>query len=129
MIRLALANVQLPSQLDKEHQVALDSVHSLKVDGGRGPQARKISAALNSDDEIIVRMKTEKRTDREIAQTLQDAGRVSYNYKTIGSRWKRLRTAMARAKDQELNQQINVWRVEEVYIMSKSLLSHRLTYL
>ncbi|MCJ1282577.1 hypothetical protein MMC26_001902 [Xylographa opegraphella] len=99
--------------LQKAHQVALDSVHNLKVDGGRGPQARKISAALNSDDEIIVRMKTEKRTDREIAQTLQDAGRVNYNYKTIGSRWKRLRTAMAKAKDRELNEQAAVWRVEE----------------
>ena len=65
-------------------------------------------------------MKTEKRTDREIAQTLQDAGRVKYNYKTIGSRWKRLRMAMAKAKDQELNQQIAVWRVEEVLTNSKT---------
>ncbi|MCJ1396924.1 hypothetical protein MMC11_000116 [Xylographa trunciseda] len=99
--------------LDLKHQIALESVHNLKVEGGRGPQARKISATLNSDDEIIVRMKTEKRTDREIAQTLQDAGRANYNYKTIGSRWKRLRIAIAKAKDQELNQQIAVWRIEE----------------
>ncbi|MCJ1392679.1 hypothetical protein MMC18_005550 [Xylographa bjoerkii] len=101
------------SALDKENQVALDSVHNLKVDGGRGPQARKISAKLNSDDEIIVKMKTDKRTDREIALALQDAGRVKYNYKTIGSRWKRLRLAIAKDQDQKLEQQTAVWRVEE----------------
>ncbi|MCJ1476037.1 hypothetical protein MMC13_004702 [Lambiella insularis] len=86
-----------------------DFHNKVRVEGGRPASGRKITAELNSDDEIIVRMKKEKRTDREIAQTLADAGRVKYNYKTIGSRWKRLRTVLANKLDDELDRNEAHW--------------------
>ena len=76
--------------------------------------ARKVSADLNSDDEILVRMKQDGRTDKEIADTLKAAGRVNYNQKTIGSRWKRLRIALAARKDKELDAGFANWLVADV---------------
>ena len=86
----------------------------MKVSGGRSAVARRVSADLNSDDEILVRMKQEGRTDRDIANTLKAAGRVNYNQKTIGSRWKRLRIALAARKDKELDAGFANWLVADV---------------
>ena len=96
----------------------------MHVLGGRAAVARKVSANLNSDDEIIVRMKQDRRTDRDIAQALKNAGRVDYNVKTIGSRWKRLRLALAEARDKELDAGYEDWHAIEVSILKDFLLEH-----
>ena len=59
-------------------------------------------------------MKRERRTDKEIAETLVEAGGTKYNYKTIGSRWKRLRVALAAARDRELDLGIVEWSAQDV---------------
>jgi hypothetical protein len=84
------------------------------VEGGRPAVARKITANLDSDDEILVSMKLQGRPDKEISDTLIKMGRVKYNMKTIGSRWKRLRIALAKALDEELDKKTAKWSTEEV---------------
>ena len=107
-------------EINKE-RTSYQNVHVL---GGRAAVARKVSANLNSDDEIIVRMKQEKRTDREIAQALKNAGRVDYHIKTIGSRWKRLRIALAAAKDKELDAGYEDWHAIDVSTLKRCMLEH-----
>ena len=76
--------------------------------------ARKISATLDADDEFIVRMKQERRTDKEIAEALIASGGTKYNYKSIGSRWRRLRHVLAEARDRELDLGTIRWSMEDV---------------
>ena len=66
-------------------------------------------------------MKQEKHTDKDIAQVLKNAGRVDYNVKTIGSRWKRLRIALAAAKDRELDAGFADWHTVDVSAVRYSL--------
>lgn len=59
-------------------------------------------------------MKLQGRTDKEIAQALIDSGRVKYNMKTVGSRWKRIRIVLAKQRDADLEKKIAKWSEEEV---------------
>lgn len=86
----------------------------MRVEGGHPPSRRRITSELNSDDEIILSMKQDKRTDREIAQTLADAGRVKYSVKTISSRYKRLRMVVAKQRDDMLDRKEAHWSAAEV---------------
>lgn len=83
------------------------------MEGGRPAAARPINANLDADDEVLVRMKLLGRPDKEIAEHLTNLGRVKYNMKTIGSRWKRLRIALADALDEELDKKIARWSEDE----------------
>ena len=61
-----------------------------------------------------MRMKQEKRTDKEISETLIGSGRVKYTTKSIGGRWKRLRAVMSKARDEALDLGLVSWLAEEV---------------
>lgn len=62
------------------------TVKRAKVAGGRPVVAKKVTADLDSDDEIIVRMKNAKYKEKDIARYLISEGRTAYNHKTIGTR-------------------------------------------
>ena len=122
--RYILTSTMITQPKTRETHKERTNYQNVHVLGGRAAVARKVSANLNSDDEIIVRMKQEKRTDRDIAQALKNAGRVDYHVKTIGSRWKRLRIALAAAKDKELDAGYEDWHSIEVSILKRCLSEH-----
>lgn len=69
---------------------------------------------MDSDDELIVKMKEEKFTDKQIAARLREEGRVNYHYKTIGSRWARIKRALEKKNDQDLDDQLTDWHEGDV---------------
>ena len=97
------------------------------MEGGRAAAARPINANLDADDEILVRMKLLGRPDKEIAEYLTNLGRVKYNMKTIGSRWKRLRIVLADALDEELDKKIARWSEDEASSEQLNRTYHLLT--
>lgn len=58
-----------------------------RTQGVRPAIAKKVTVDLDSDDDMIVRMKEADYGEKDIAKRLADAGRVTYNPKTIGTRW------------------------------------------
>ncbi|EXJ83011.1 hypothetical protein A1O3_06828 [Capronia epimyces CBS 606.96] len=84
-------------------------VKHLKMPGGRPAVAKKVTADLDSDDEIIVRMKEAHFLERDIAQALIDQGRTAYNPKTIGTRWRRLKMALQKRQDELLDADLTDW--------------------
>lgn len=86
----------------------------MKVAGGRPAIAKKVTADLDSDDELIVRMKNAKYLEKDIARRLADEGRVAYNPKTIGTRWARLRKAIERRNDELLDAELTDWHDGDV---------------
>jgi len=86
----------------------------LKVSGRRTATAKKVTAKLDSDDELIVRMKNAKYLEKDIAQRLQDEGRISYNPKTIGTRWSRLKKVMQKQQDELLDAELTDWHEGDV---------------
>lgn len=75
---------------------------------------------LDSDDEIIVAMKQQNATDHEVANRLISEGRTRYNYKTISSRWIRLRNVLAKREDELLDEDLTDWHEGEVGRSSRS---------
>ena len=69
---------------------------------------------MDSDDELIVRMKQAKYQEKEIAQRLIDEGRTNYHPKTIGTRWARLKKAMQVRNDELLDQDLTDWHDGDV---------------
>lgn len=86
----------------------------MKVEGGRPALAKKVTADLDSDDELIVRMKNAKYLEKDIAQRLIDEGRVAYNPKTIGTRWARLKKALEQRHDELLDAELSDWHEGDV---------------
>ena len=86
----------------------------IRVEGGRAPAPKRILADLDSDDEVIVKMKAEKFTDKQIAARLREEGRVNYHYKTISSRWVRIKRALEKKQDQDLDDQLTDWHEGDV---------------
>ncbi|KAK5940226.1 hypothetical protein PMZ80_007646 [Knufia obscura] len=81
----------------------------LKTTGGRPAIAKKVTANLDSDDELIVRMKQAKYLKKDIAQRLIDEGRIKYNAKTIGTRWARLKKKLQERNDELLDAELTDW--------------------
>lgn len=69
---------------------------------------------MDSDDEVIVKMKAEKYTDKQIAARLREEGRVNYHFKTISSRWVRIKHALEKKQDQDLDDQLTDWHEGDV---------------
>lgn len=89
---------------------ASESAHrNHRTQGGRPAIAKKITVDLDSDDDMIVRMKEAKYEEKDIAKRLADAGRVKYNPKTIGTRWARLRRALAQHQEELLEADLADW--------------------
>lgn len=86
----------------------------MKVAGGRPALAKKVTADLDSDDELIVRMKEARYLEKDIAQALIDQGRTAYNPKTIGTRWRRLKQALAKRHDALLDADLTDWHEGDV---------------
>jgi len=86
----------------------------MKVAGGRPAVAKKVTADLDSDDELIVRMKEARYLEKDIAQALIDQGRTAYNPKTIGTRWRRLKAALQKRQDALLDADLTDWHDGDV---------------
>lgn len=86
----------------------------LKVAGGRPAIAKKVTADLDSDDELLVRMKNAKYLEKDIAQRLVDEGRIKYNAKTIGTRLARIRKKLQERNDELLDQELTDWHDGDV---------------
>lgn len=76
--------------------------------------AKKVSADMDSDDEIIYNMKNAKYLERDIAKRLADEGRMNYNPKTIGTRWARLKKVMQKQQDAMLDADLTDWHEGDV---------------
>ena len=85
-----------------------------RIEGGRAAQAKKVTADLDSEDEIIVQMKQKNFSDRDVAQKLVSEGRINYDRKTIATRWARLRKALSEREDQLLDDELTDWHEGEV---------------
>lgn len=89
---------------------------TLKTAGGRPALAKKVTADLDSDDELIVRMKNAKYLEKDIAQRLINEGRTKYNAKTIGTRYARIRKKLEERNDQLLDEELTDWHEGDVCI-------------
>ncbi|KAJ9610494.1 hypothetical protein H2200_005271 [Cladophialophora chaetospira] len=81
----------------------------MKIQGGRPAVAKKVTADLDSDDEMIVRMKEARYLEKDIAQALINQGRTAYNPKTIGTRWRRIKAALQKRQDDLLDADLTDW--------------------
>lgn len=86
----------------------------MKTTGGRPALAKKVTADLDSDDELMVRMKDAKYLEKDIAQRLMDEGRIKYNAKTIGTRLSRIRKKLQERNDELLDQELTDWHDGDV---------------
>jgi hypothetical protein len=86
----------------------------LKITGGRPAVAKKVTAEMDSDDEIIFSMKNAKFLEKDIAKRLSDEGRTIYNPKTIGTRWARLKKAQQAKQDELLDADLTDWHEGDV---------------
>lgn len=75
---------------------------------------KKVVWDLDSDDEIIVKMKEAKYTDQQIVERLISEGRTKYHTKTISSRWVRLKRVLAAHQDELLDKQLTCWHEGDV---------------
>ncbi|KAI9661153.1 MAG: hypothetical protein M1821_009480 [Bathelium mastoideum] len=91
-----------------------------RIEGGRAAQAKKVTADLDSEDEIIVQMKQKNFSDRDVAYQLVSEGRINYDRKTIATRWARLRKALAEREDQLLDEDLTDWHEGEDEILVKA---------
>ena len=87
----------------------------LKIQGGRPAVAKKVTADLDSDDEMIVRMKEARFLEKDIAQALINQGRTAYNPKTIGTRWRRIKAALQKRQDDLLDADLTDWHDGDVW--------------
>lgn len=90
-------------------QTTINPYKRLKTTGGRPAIAKKVTADLDSDDELIVRMKNAKYLKKDIARRLVDEGRIKYNAKTIGTRWARLKKKLQERNDELLDAELTDW--------------------
>lgn len=95
-------------------RVSGSAYKKLKVEGGRPAVAKKVTPQLDSDDELIVRMKNAKYLEKDIAERLEKEGRIKYHPKTIGTRWARIKKVMQREQDQMLDEELTDWHDGDV---------------
>jgi hypothetical protein len=85
-----------------------------RVAGGRTAVSKKISADMDSEDEMIMEMREKGVSDKDIAEALTEDGRTNYNSKTIQSRYVRLKAALAAKRDELLDGDLTDWHEGEV---------------
>ncbi|KAI9843597.1 MAG: hypothetical protein M1838_002529 [Thelocarpon superellum] len=106
------SSVATPKTGKKHHlssSMAFSGVKKPKIAGGRAAVPKKVHWDMDSDDELLVKMKEGHYTDAEIADHLQKTGRVKYSRKTISSRYTRLRKAIDDHEEQRLDLGETVW--------------------
>lgn len=97
-----------------KHKSTKASYKHLKTTGGRPALAKRVTADLDSDDELIVRMKNAKYLEKDIARRLADEGRIKYNVKTVGTRLARIRKKMQERNDELLDEELTDWHDGDV---------------
>jgi len=80
-----------------------------RVKGGRPAISKPVTPDLDTEDQIIVRMKQAKYLERDIAKYLADQGLIKYNIKTIGTRWARIKKKLAEHQDELLDADLTDW--------------------
>jgi hypothetical protein len=92
----------------------------LRLTGDRGKSEnlpayhKKVSAELDSDDELMLQMRENGYSDRQIADKLAKDGRVRYDQKSISTRIMRIRLAQAEKFDVLLKEGYKEWKFEDV---------------
>ncbi|KAL2008382.1 hypothetical protein VTN00DRAFT_8364 [Thermoascus crustaceus] len=76
----------------------------VKVEGGRPAVSKKVKADMDSDDELLWRLKLAKWTEKEIHARFLAEGRIGYCQKTIGTRYCRQKKVMKEHMDQLLEE-------------------------
>ena len=89
---------------------------------------KKVVWNLDSDDEIIVKMKQEKYSDKEVVERLIKEGRTKYHHKTISSRWVRLKRVLAAHEEELLDEQLTDWHDGEVSQYDEFVSDHALSF-
>ncbi|KZM27180.1 uncharacterized protein EKO05_0004660 [Ascochyta rabiei] len=74
---------------------------------------KKVSAQLDSDDELILQMREKGYSDRQIADKLAKDGRVRYDQKSISTRIMRIRLAQAENFDFLLREGYREWEFDD----------------
>ncbi|KAF2133151.1 hypothetical protein P153DRAFT_281899 [Dothidotthia symphoricarpi CBS 119687] len=74
---------------------------------------RKVSATLDSDDELMMKMREKGFSDRQIADKLAKDGRVRYDQKSISTRIMRIRLAQAGNVDFLLKEGYKEWEFKD----------------
>ncbi|CAI6340224.1 unnamed protein product [Periconia digitata] len=81
---------------------------------------KKVGADLDSDDELLLEMRDNGYSDRQIADRLAMEGRVRYDTKSIATRVYRLRQAQAQHVDYLLKEGYVEWRVEDDELLMRA---------
>lgn len=88
----------------------------VKVEGGRPAVSKKVKADMDSDDELLWRLKLAKWTEKEIHTRFLAEGRIGYCQKTIGTRYCRQKKVMKEHMDQLLEEGKAGWHEGDVSI-------------
>lgn len=75
---------------------------------------KRVTADLDSDDELILEMREKGFSDREISERLTKEGRTHYDTKSISTRIMRIRLAKAEQFDRLLEDGIVEWQFDDV---------------
>ena len=75
---------------------------------------KRVSHELDSDDELMMQMRENGFTDRQIADRLAKDGRVRYDQKSISTRIMRIKLAQANNVDILLREGYKEWEIDDV---------------
>ncbi|KAI9810919.1 MAG: hypothetical protein M1827_005778 [Pycnora praestabilis] len=92
----------------------------VRVTGGRPALPKKVVADHDSDDALIVKMKQERFTDKQVAEHLKKERRVKFDSKTISSRYVRLKRVLAARTDELLDEGLTDWHEGEDKLLLKA---------
>ncbi|KAK5117977.1 hypothetical protein LTR62_004021 [Meristemomyces frigidus] len=92
-----------------------------RVQGGKAAVPKKIEADYDSDDGRIVELKQQGYSDEFVRQKLIQENRIRYNAKTVGSRWLRIRKALAVAEEDRLDDELSDWHIGEDDVLHESV--------
>lgn len=76
--------------------------------------AKRVTADLDSDDELIMTMKEKGYSDQQIADRLKREGRTKYDRKSISTRVARIKWAQAARVDEMILEGYKEWQFEDV---------------
>ncbi|KAF2431222.1 hypothetical protein EJ08DRAFT_678518 [Tothia fuscella] len=99
--------------LDSQSQGSEQGHKRTRKSGDPMAEQRTISADLDSTDEMIVNMKDGGYSNEQVSQALVKDGRIHYDKKTVGSRYLRLKSAIAERTEQRLDDELTDWHEGE----------------
>lgn len=85
-----------------------------KLAGGRPVLSKKVTIDMDSEDEMIVRLKAARYPEKEIYKRLVDAGKTHYSQKTIATRYCRLKKMLERHNEEMLDAELTDWHEGDV---------------